>query len=238
MQDPQLAAALRAHDREKLLELSSPILNSIRAKDHISHFYYILPDRTVLLRVPAPDIHGDKIERFVLTEAQRTGKPFWGNEQGPLGSFTLRVAYPWVSNGELIGYLEMGIEFEDIMASITTYLDVNVFVAIDKSFFDRVKWEAAQKKTKRPVPWDEFPSVVVLSRSTPMIPPPVEKYLGALKEQQHNKSTFEIAWDEKVAQVIVVRSPTCANSNWANWSWCATSRPARWSVATPSIGLP
>jgi signal transduction histidine kinase len=204
LQDPKLEAAFRARDRQTLLELSAPILASIRDKDHITHFYYILPDRTMLLRVQAPDKYGDKIDRFVLQEAQRTGKPFWGNEQGPLGSFTLRVAYPWISNGELIGYLEMGIEFEDIMRSIKNYLDVDVFVAIDKPFFDQAKWEEAQRKTERPVPWNEFPSVVVLSRTMPEIPAPIREYLGGLKEQQHDKDAFEIEWDDQVAQVIVV----------------------------------
>ena len=203
LQDKNLEAALRVRDRQELLELSAPILNEIRAKNHITHFYYILPDRTMLLRVQAPDKHGDKIGRFVLAEAQRTGKPFWGNEQGPLGSFTLRVAYPWVSNGEVIGYLELGIEFEDIMQSIKNFLDVNVFVAINKSFFDRALWEEAQEKNERPVPWDEFPTVVVLSRTTPAIPAPITAYLAALNEQ-HSKRTFEIAWDGQVAQTIVV----------------------------------
>jgi two-component system, NtrC family, sensor kinase len=203
LQDRHLEAALRAGDRQALLELSAPILKEIRARNNITHFYYIQPDRRMLLRVQAPDKHGDVIDRFVLMEAQRTGKPFWGNEQGPLGSFTLRVAYPWFSGGELIGYLEMGIEFEDIMATIKKYLDVNVFVAIDKSFFDRAKWEEAQKKRPLPVPWNEFPSVVVLSRTTPDIPAPIADYLRDLKGL-HSKRTFEIAWDGRIAQTIVV----------------------------------
>jgi signal transduction histidine kinase len=201
--DRQLEGALRARDRQQLLDLSTPLLNAIRARNHITHFYYILPDRTMLLRVQAPDQHGDRIDRFVLQEAQRTGKPFWGNEQGPLGSFTLRVVYPWISNGEVIGYLEMGIEFEDIMQSLKSVLDVDAFVVVEKSYFDRAKWDQAQSKRERPVPWDEFPSVVVLSRTTLAIPEPIKTYLGELNAQ-HSKRSFEIAWDGQVAQTIVV----------------------------------
>ena len=203
VRDRHLEAAFRARDRQALLDLSTPILNGLRAKNHISHFYYILPDRTMLLRVQAPDKYGDKIERFVLQEAQRTGKPFWGNEQGPLGSYTLRAVYPWVSNGEVIGYLEMGVEFEDLMQEIKNSLDVDVFVAINKSFFNRAKWEEAQGKKQRPVAWDEFPAVVVLSRTTPTIPAPIATYLGTLKGL-HSKRTFEIDWNGKVAQTVVV----------------------------------
>ena len=160
------------------------------------------PILCLLLRVATPDKHGDRIDRFVLQEAQRTGKPFWGYEQGPLGSFTLRVAYPWVSNGEVIGYLEMGIEFEDIMQSIRDFLDVDVFVAANKTFFNRAKWDEAQTVREQPVSWDEFPNVLVLSRTTQEMPPPIAAYLAALGEQ-HSKRTFEIAWGGQVAQAIV-----------------------------------
>jgi signal transduction histidine kinase len=202
LNDAQLEAALRARDRQALFALSAPILKEIRARNRITHFYYILPDRTMLLRVASPGKHGDRIDRYVLQEAIRTGKPSWGNEQGPLGTFTLRVVYPWESKGEVIGYLEMGIEFEDIMQSIKNFLDVNIFVAINKSYFDRAKWEESQAKTPQPVAWDEFPVVVVLSR-TAAIPAPIVAYLGALKEQ-HSKRAFEIAWDGQVAQTVVV----------------------------------
>lgn len=203
MRDRQLESALRAHDRQALLEASAPILQEISARNRITHFYYILPDRTVLLRVHHPDKHGDKIERFVLLEAERTGKPSWGNEQGPLGSFTLRVVYPWHSDGELIGYLEMGIEFEDLMLDIKSFLDVDVFVSIDKTFFDRAKWDQAQAKKKHPVAWDEFPSVVVLSRTTPEIPPPIANHLAS-RAGQRTRRTFESSWDEHVAQIVIL----------------------------------
>ena len=45
--------------------------------------------------------------------------------------------------------------------------------------------------------------MVVLSRTAPAIPAPIKSYLGALKEQ-HSKRTFEIAWDGRIAQTIVV----------------------------------
>ena len=202
MSDRRLEAALRARDRKALLDISAPILKEIQERNRITHFYYILPDRSMLLRVQVPDKYGDRIDRFVLQQAQRTGKPFWGNEQGPFGTFTLRVAAPWYGDGELLGYLEMGIEFEDIMQAIKSFLDVEVFVAIDKQYFDRVKWDSAQKRKAQPVAWDEFPSVVLLSRTTQEIPRPIVTYLAGLKGK-HLKRSFEVAWDGRVSQTIV-----------------------------------
>lgn len=203
MSDTRLEQAFRARDRQALLALSTPILDELRTRNRITHFYYILPDLTTLLRVQSPDLHGDKIDRLVLREAQQTGQPAWGNEQGPLGAFPLRVVYPWRVRGEVIGYLEMGIEFEDLMRSVRQFLGVDVFVAIDKKFFDRPHFEQAQKSRLRPVQWDEFPSLLVLSRTIETMPPPVAEYLRKLNGQ-HAKRSFEVSWPGNVAQAVVL----------------------------------
>jgi PAS domain S-box-containing protein len=203
MGDQRLVEALRARDRQALFDIAEPILKVIRARNRITHFYFILPDRTMLLRVQHPEEWGDRIDRFVLQEAQRTGRPFWGNEQGPFGTLTLRVVHPWHSGGQLIGYFELGQEFEDIMQGIHDLLDVDVFVSVDKKFFDREKWKRRLTKFGRGVEWDEFPSVIVLSRTRPVIPPPIAAYFRSLGER-HEKRTFEVAWDDRVAQALVM----------------------------------
>jgi signal transduction histidine kinase len=201
--DPRLDKAMRERDRRALLDAAAPMLDQVRAGSRISHFYFILPDATTLLRVHAPDQHGDRIDRVLLQEAQRTGKPVWGNEQGPLGAFTLRAVQPWRSRGELIGYLEMGIEFEDLMHGIHPVLDAQAYLAIDKKFFNRGKWEQAQKYAAQPVPWDEFSHVVVVSRTAGAIPPPIAQHLDGLAGR-YAKDSFEIAWDQQAAQAIVL----------------------------------
>ncbi|MFC5500331.1 ATP-binding protein [Caenimonas terrae] len=206
MGDPRFQAAMRKRDRKALLELSLPLLDGIRARNDISHFYYILPDRTALLRVHAPGDDGDKINRFVLQEAQRTGKPFWGNEQGPLGSFTLRLVYPWMVKGELLGYLEMGVEFEHLVEGLRKALKADVFVALDKTNFDGSKWQAVQQHKPDPLAWDEFPGVIVLSRTTSVIPAPLRAYL-AEPAGSHQERNFEIKWDGRAAQIIAMPFP-------------------------------
>jgi PAS domain-containing protein len=201
--DPRLDKAMRERDRRALLDAAAPMLDQVRTGSRISHFYFILPDATTLLRVHAPDQHGDRIDRVLLQEAQRSGKPVWGNEQGPLGAFTLRAVQPWRSRGELIGYLEMGIEFEDLMHGIHQVLDAQAYLAIDKKFFSRGKWEQAQKYAVQPVPWDEFPHVVVVSRTAGAIPPPVVQHLDGLAGR-YTRDSFEIAWDQQAAQAIVL----------------------------------
>lgn len=202
MRDPQLQAAFRARDRAALLRLSQPLMEGLREKNRISHLYYILPDRTMLLRAFTPEQYGDRIDRFVLQEAQRTGQPFWGHEQGPFGSYTLRVATPWRVDGELLGYFEMGIEFEHIVQDIQKTLRADVLVSIDKKYFQRDKWETAQKKRRNPVDWDEFPDVVVLSRSVAQIPPAVRSFLGQ-PQRARQDDAFEVPVDGRTHQALV-----------------------------------
>jgi signal transduction histidine kinase/ActR/RegA family two-component response regulator len=202
MRDRALEAVFRAGDREALYERSRPIFESIGRKDQVTHFYYHRLDGTVLLRVHHPEEHDDRITRFTLEEARRTGKPAAGNEQGPFGNCTLRVVTPWYSSGAVIGYLELGIEFEDLMLFAHELLDAKVIVAVEKSLLDRGKWESTQQRAQRKVSWDEFPSVVVLSR-TGEIPDSVIAYLkqsGAPKTKQF----FQVDWRERVYQTVAL----------------------------------
>ncbi|HUL93765.1 MAG TPA: ATP-binding protein [Burkholderiales bacterium] len=202
MSDPRLAQGLRTRNRDVLFRLAEPILRKVRAENGITHFYFILPDRTMLLRVQQPADWGDRIDRQVLQKAQRTGEPAWGNEQGPFGTLTLRVVHPWRVGGELIGYFELGVEFEDVMKSVVGQLDMDVFVAADKRLFDRQKFESAKKVSSHQAFWDEFPSTLVLSRTGP-IPPPVAAYFRGLRGA-YEKKALEVAWNGHVSQAIMV----------------------------------
>lgn len=203
MREVRIEQAFRSRNRDALLALSKPVLDELRLRNRITHFHYILPDRTAFLRVHTPDVFGDRVELTVLEEAESAAQPAWGHEQGPEGTFPLRVIYPWRVQGELIGYMEMGIEFEDLMRSIRQFLGVDVFVAIDKKLFDRRRFEEAQKRKLRPVNWDEFPAVLVLSRTIDTMPPPVAEYVAGLNVQ-HVKRSFEVSWPGNVAQTVAL----------------------------------
>jgi signal transduction histidine kinase/CheY-like chemotaxis protein len=164
----ELAAEFQSRDRAALLRLSQPIFEQLRRENRISHLYYHAADGTNLLRVHHPQEYGDRIERFTLAEARRTGKPATGNEQGPFGTCTLRFVLPWVHGGRLLGYLELGIELEDVMQSVHELIDGDVLVTLDKARLDRDKWERNQRTHGRDLRWDEFPSVVVVSRTGPI----------------------------------------------------------------------
>lgn len=204
MLDQQLVAAMRARDRGALLALAAPVFDTLRVRNKVSHMYFILPDRTVLLRVHAPEDYGDRIGRTSLLRAERTGEPAWLNEPGPRGTFTLRVVYPWTVRGQLIGYMELGIELEDLLDGLKGTLGADLFVAIDKSRLDFKNWQAAQDHGAHRMDWDEFPQTVLITRTTEKLPPELRAFLSG-QAATTSKRTFEARQGGRIQQVISER---------------------------------
>src|ERR1041384_1773137 len=103
LRDERLEAAFRQRDRTALLERAKVVFESLRTQHRITHLYFHTPERINFVRAHKPEQNGDKIDRFTLLEAERTGKPASGIERGPIGTFVQRLVYPWFSGGELIG---------------------------------------------------------------------------------------------------------------------------------------
>lgn len=196
----ELATEFRRRDRPALLRLSQPIFEQLRRENRISHLYFHGADGTNLLRVHHPEEHGDRIERFTLAEARRTGQPAMGNEQGPFGTCTLRFVLPWIDAGELLGYLELGIELEDVMQRVHDLIDSDVLVTLDKQLLNRDKWESNQRKHGSNRRWDEFPSDVVVSRNG-QVSDALRGYLH-LPRSKAPQETFEIEHFSRVYRAI------------------------------------
>ncbi|MDB5319485.1 MAG: luxQ 3 [Phycisphaerales bacterium] len=205
MRDQRLATALEHGDKRKLYELAKPIFEDLRRRNKISHFYFHGVDRVNLLRVHHPDESGDKIDRLTLREAERTGQLCSGSEQGPLGTFALRVVHPWYSQGRLIGYLELGKEFVDIVADIDDLPDVSVLVAVHKRIINHEKWEKAAARLQPKPDWNQFPSVVVVSSTVPVIPEAVANYLSEKSVATGNQTApFQASGAGQTLQAIII----------------------------------
>ncbi len=139
--DGMLVKMLKARDRQGLLAAYEPSFHQLQQDQGVTHFYFHGPDRVNLLRLHNPTKHGDLIDRFTARKAERTGKPAWGSELGPLGTFTLRAVWPVVDNDGLIGYVELGKEIEDILVGIHQRFGTEMVVSIHKEVLNRVQWE-------------------------------------------------------------------------------------------------
>lgn len=207
MADPRIHRAMVARDPRALLALTSGLLLELKQRHAITHLYFITPDRKVLLRTHEPDHAGDRIDRYVMLEAERSGHTAWGNEQGTNGAFTLRASTPWFVDGKLVGYIELGAELEDLFSQITSTVDGQVLLLLNKRFLDEATYREYQQRRRIQENWDEFRDVIVLSRSTTEIPAGVRAYLagprGAEGTQQPLRSTDGGVTTQVVEQELV-----------------------------------
>jgi diguanylate cyclase (GGDEF)-like protein len=122
-------------DKKGLFETLNPTFQKLLKNLDITHFYFINPDGKVLLRMHDYDRDGDVINRYTLNKAKETNTLFWGLEFGLKKNYTLRVVQPWIVNGELIGYLELGKEIDKIIFELSNLLQTEIYIAINRSVF-------------------------------------------------------------------------------------------------------
>lgn len=182
--DETLSNALKQGNRGELLQHATPLFEDIRRTFNITHFYFTGTDRVNLLRVHAPLRYGDVIDRITMLQAESSGLPTYGVELGPLGTFTLRVVTPWydLQTNELIGYVELGMEVDQVITKLQSFFDVQVFTVVKKEFLDRDSWESGMRTLGRTPRWDRFPNVVVSGPSMFAIPSLLAERLASEEE--------------------------------------------------------
>ena len=194
--NPELQKAFLARDREGLLKAAEPILESISPSYGVSHFYFIDPDRTCFLRVHNPRYRGDVIDRHTLTEAIASGAPSVGTELGHYGTLTLRVVHPWVIDGKLAGYMEMGKGIEHLTSEIKNVLNVEILIIVNTRELNRENWEEGLRIMGRAGDWNEFPGHVVIDRTMEKVPAALVPYLG-LSHPEKAGLLFKIPLEDK-----------------------------------------
>ncbi|MCW5211462.1 response regulator [Desulfobulbus sp. TB] len=175
-------------DRKKLLEMNRSLQQNLSQDYHITHFYFHTPDRINFLRVHQPHRYGDTIHRITLYQAEKSGKVASGLEIGTLGTLTLRAVIPWYTEGQLIGYVELGRELASIVSCFPQSDTVDGYLlTVKKQYIEQQGWIRGMNMLHRPADWAAFSDRVVMSNTLP------ERfaYLGSEQaEQQYKIQTF------------------------------------------------
>ena len=225
IRDPQLASSFQSKNKEALLERGRPLFSRLKTKFKITHFYFHQSNRTNLVRMHK-ERRGDRINRQTLKKASETNQPSAGLEQGPTGNPVLRVVYPWHTNfplkscepqytvhcntdifsqpdsGELVGFVELGKEFEDIASDVSKLLNVDLVVAVDKKFLDQMRWESRNKKLGKQSKWDKYPNHVVIDQTVKLVPNQIsEKMKGSSADR---KDSLLLKNQGRTSQVLFI----------------------------------
>jgi len=125
LKDQNLRNAMRSGDRNALLAASRPTYNDLKTKHKITHFYVRDEKRVTTIRMNRPNDYGDTINRVTTLRAEQTRQVVYGLELGKVGYLTLRMVSPWVIDGKLVGYVELGKEIENIVGELKKIIGVD-----------------------------------------------------------------------------------------------------------------
>lgn len=192
----ELQKAFLARDRAALQQIGEPILKSLKARYNITHFYFIDLDLTCFFRVHNPSHYGDFIDRFTLAETMVNKAPAIGTELGRYGTMTLRVVHPYMIDGRLAGYIEMGKEIEHITPDIKEALNVELISIVNIRHLEKEQWEEGLRMMGRTGKWEEFPRHVVIDSTMQEVPESLSHYI-ALPHREKEGLLFKVPMGEK-----------------------------------------
>ncbi|VAX19884.1 diguanylate cyclase/phosphodiesterase (GGDEF & EAL domains) with PAS/PAC sensor(s), partial [hydrothermal vent metagenome] len=164
-ENKELAALMVKGDRSALFASAKHIYHELSKNQKVTHFYFHNPDMVNFLRMHSPTFYDDTINSYTALKAEKTQNLFYGMELGKFGHLTLRVVSPWIVDGKLIGYLELGEEIGHILKNIKNTLDVDFILTIDKNFLKQSDWEEGMAMLGRKGKWDNLPKSVIADTS-------------------------------------------------------------------------
>lgn len=154
--DENIKPLIIGKEREKLYQYFEGFCQDINSRYGITHVYFHGLDRRKILRMYKPEKYGDLTNRFTFSKAVETKKVSSGLEIGSHGTFTLRLVQPVFFKKEVIGYVEVGKELDEIISLLKNYFTEEIAVVISKDKMNRLKWEKRPKKLKYDFEWNMF----------------------------------------------------------------------------------
>ena len=168
MENDRIRDAFLTGNREKLLEVTSPIFAGLKKNYGITHWYFIKaePDSRCFLRVHDPKKHDDVINRATYKGSVASKDFGIGKELGKT-AFALRVVHPYKDRaGKLIGYMELGEEIDHFFALMKQQTGSDYGLLIKKKFLDEKEWASVCEAKNVPNEWAEHQDVLLVNRTT------------------------------------------------------------------------
>jgi len=165
VQDPGLKAVYLEKNRKKLYSYGHLLFQNLKNKYGITHFYFILPDGRVFLRMHNEEIYGDLVERHSFQKARDTGSPAREFELGKT-AFALRAVMPYYQAGKLIGYVELAEEINHFLEILRSETNSEFGIIADKKYLDGDDWKSVRKVVGLRNNWDDLEKHLILSRTS------------------------------------------------------------------------
>ena len=186
--DDMMIQAIQSSQRDLIETRWRTLFQNLKESHDITHASFLDNQRHVVLRMAKPSVYGNKVERFLVLEAERSGKMMWGLEISSIGTLILRTVYPVYKNGVCIGYIELGKELENIFRALHVRLNSHLAVILDKQ---RILEKSEQIPLNTSDSYHATGTVIYTSKQT------LPKEVQFVSEREELLSFREIFFDNK-----------------------------------------
>jgi diguanylate cyclase (GGDEF)-like protein/PAS domain S-box-containing protein len=161
--DEKVINLYEAKNRDWLfLYLYQTYLN-FNSRYNVTHLYIHNKDKTNFVRIHDRNIHSDFIHRSIFENAVETSRVSSGVEFSMSHNYTLRVVLPWYDAGEIIGYIELGKEIDEITNELSNTLGTNIFLTINKNLMNKNDYEKWKKKDSNDKKYTELEDYYIVN---------------------------------------------------------------------------
>ena len=128
-------------NKDELYGYAAPLFETLKNQYAITHWYFILPDGKIFLRMHKKALSGDSAEaRKTFQAARDTRKLSSGIELGGT-AYALRTVLPYFDNNQkLIGYLELAKDMNHLLLPLSSVSGSRMALFADKKHLDRNAW--------------------------------------------------------------------------------------------------
>ncbi|MEW6217909.1 MAG: response regulator [Thermodesulfobacteriota bacterium] len=178
--------AFLSRDRGQLLALVEDLYRELARAKGIAHLVFHDPEGRAFLRVQRPDLFGDAAARPTLAAARQAAGHSLGLELDQDGDVTLCLVRPWLHNGELLDFVELGLGLAALLEHLGAYVhflaSTRVYLVLDKAELAGLPGAARQRLAPRAGDWERLPGSLLLGSESADLPAPILGLLAARPE--------------------------------------------------------
>jgi signal transduction histidine kinase/CheY-like chemotaxis protein len=179
LRDGDFIQAWLSGDTEELKRLSGPVYNHINSEYNIKRLTIYTPDRLPFFSLHSSSGYTYSQDRFV-NYAAVDGKAYaFGILIDTFGMPTISVFLPWNINGKIAGYVEVVKDIDHIIRHLSTFIDLELAVIVDKQFLDKSNWREGLSNDGITGNWDKYTDYVEMYSTVDIEPACLREYLNS-----------------------------------------------------------
>ncbi len=162
LRDDQYQQAFAQGNREKLLQVCTPLFEKLK-KDHgINEWNFYTPDKKVFLKLHKPKDFGSVNDSGTFKLAESTKKLATGTELGE-SAYSLMAVAPYYVNGKLIGYIELSEDIDHFLNIMKKQSKNDFALLFNKKYLTDWKLTMMTQEKKLATNSDFLPDVQLLA---------------------------------------------------------------------------